>query len=130
VYHRIEFIGRLGNDPESRFTPSGTQVTNFSVAVNMYRKNADGERDDETIWFRVAAWGKLAEICNQYLSKGRLVFVAGEIRPGENGSPRVYQRNDETFGASYEINARDVKFLSQKGEVEESSEEEPEDTPF
>lgn len=124
MYHRIEFIGRLGRDPESRFTPGGTQVTNFSVAVNKYRKDAEGNRDDQTIWIRVTAWGNLAEVCNQYLAKGKLVFVSGELNPDDRGNPVVFQRKDETFGSSYEVTAREVKFLSPRNEAEE-----PEDDP-
>ena len=125
MFHRIECIGRLGRQPEMRYTASGTPVTNFSIACNRYRKDAEGNRDDETIWIRVTTWGNLAETCNEYLDRGRLVFVAGELTPDDNGSPRVWQKQDGSFAASYEMTAREVKFLSPKAEREESEEESP-----
>jgi single-strand DNA-binding protein len=113
-----------------RYTPSGTAVTNFSVASTRRWKNQDGSDGEETVWFRVTAWRNLAEVCNQYLSKGRLVLVEGLIRPGENGGPRVYQRQDGTWGAQYEINANTVRFLGGRGDrVEDTSYSEPEEPP-
>ena len=73
-------------------------------------------RARETIWFRVTAWGKTAEICNQYLRKGMKVFIEGRLRPDTNGSPRVFQRADGTNGSSYEVVASTVKFISPKPE--------------
>ena len=95
-----------------RFTPSGQAVTSFSVATSRsYTTNA-GQKVDETTWFRISVWGAQAEACNQYLSKGRPVLVVGRLRPDpQTGNPRVYTRNDGTPGASYEINALQVKFL-------------------
>jgi single-strand DNA-binding protein len=74
---------------------------------------------EETIWFRVAAWGRLAETCNQYLSKGRLVFVKGRLNPDPvTGNPRIFSRQDGSAGASFEITASQVLFLSSKFEDE------------
>lgn len=108
MYQKIIIIGNLGRDPELRYTPQGSPVCNFDVATN--RKGKDGEQT--TAWFRVTAWGSLAENCNQYLAKGRQVLVEGELRPDpETGGPRTWTRNDGTTGASFEVNARVVKFL-------------------
>ena len=112
MFQQITIVGYLGNDPEMRFTPGGQAVTSFSVATsNSYTNNA-GQKVDETTWFRVSVWGAQAESCKQYLSKGRPVLVIGRLRPDpQTGGPRVFQRNDGTTGASYEVNAQNVKFL-------------------
>ncbi|MBC8504201.1 MAG: single-stranded DNA-binding protein [Anaerolineales bacterium] len=117
MYQKIIIVGNLGGDPEMRYTPGGQAVTNFSVATsNKYTAN-DGQKVDETTWFRVSAWGRLAETCNQYLKRGRKVLVEGRLRPDiQSGGPRVYQRQDGTWAASFEITAQTVKFLSSRGE--------------
>jgi len=111
MYHRVVIAGYLGRDPEMRYTPDGTPVTNFSVATTEKWTGKDSQQQERTIWWRVTAWRRQAEICNQYLSKGRPVLVEGRIRPDENGNPRVFTRNDGTPGASYEVTADVVKFL-------------------
>jgi single-strand DNA-binding protein len=73
-------IGRLGKDPEGKFTPTGKQVTHFSVAVSERWKNRDGENKEYTEWINVEAWGRLGEVCNQYLRKGSLVYVEGRLK--------------------------------------------------
>jgi len=99
MYQKIIIMGNLGNDPEMRYTPQGKPVTNFSVATNRKWTNADGTPGEETIWFRVSAWGKLGEVCNQYLSKGRQVFVEGRLRPDpETGAPRIWTGNAAWVG--------------------------------
>ena len=101
MFQRTQIIGRLGGNPEMRYTSKGTPVTTFPVAV-------DG-RGEKTTWFRVTTWGKLAEVCNEYLGKGWLVFVEGEIAAsawtGKDGEPR----------ATLELTAHTVKFLGGKG---------------
>jgi single-strand DNA-binding protein len=116
-YHTVILVGNLGRDPEMRYTPSGQAVTNFSVAVDDSYTNNSGERVERTIWFRVSTWGKLAEVCNNYLKKGRKVLVEGRmvIDPA-TGGPRTYTRNDGTTGASLEVNANTVRFLSSRSE--------------
>jgi single-strand DNA-binding protein len=117
-YHKILIVGHLGRDPEMRYTPSGQPVTNFSMATTRKWTGSDGNTAEETVWVRVTAWGKLGEICNQYLSKGRLVLVEGRLTPDKDtGGPRVYQRKDGTHGAQYEITAENVRFLGGRGEV-------------
>ena len=111
MYHKITIVGYLGRDPEMRYTADGTPVTNFSVATSRKWNRPDGTQVDETVWFRVSAWRRLAETCNQYLQKGRLVLVEGRMQADERGNPRTFTRNDGTPGASFEVTAQTVKFL-------------------
>jgi single-strand DNA-binding protein len=78
--NKVMIIGNLGKDPEMRFTPNGSPVTTFSVAVGRTYNTTEGERKTETEWFNVVTWNKLAEQCNQFLSKGRLVYAEGRLR--------------------------------------------------
>ena len=107
MYQKLIIIGNLGSNPEMRFTPSGDPVTSFSVATS----RRYGEKD-ETTWFRVSVWGKQAESCNTYLSKGSKVLVEGRLK----SEPNVYQRKDGTWASSYEVAADTVRFLTPKGE--------------
>ena len=111
MYQKIIVIGNLGREPEMRYTPEGNPVTSFSIATSR-RYN----EKEETTWFRITVWGKQAETCNQYLHKGSKVLVEGRLRPDANGNPSVFQRKDGTWGASYEITAETVRFLTPKGE--------------
>ncbi len=135
MYHKIIIVGNLGRDPEMRYTPDGTPVTSFSVAANQSRKNNDGTWGKETIWFRVTVWNRQAEIAAQYLSKGRAVLVEGRLRPDPaTGGPKVYQRQDGSHGAQYEVTASRIVFLSGRGEAAQDSMAAPpaegEDIPF
>lgn len=133
VYQQITIIGNVGKDPELRYTSGGVGVCSFSVAVN---KNivdkATNEKQKKTTWFRVSAWRQLAEVCSQYVHKGMLVLVVGELEV------RTYTGNDGQMQVSIDVTARDVKFLSSKGERSSSGEdyggysggEEPEEIPF
>lgn len=116
MYQKLIIIGNLGSNPEQRFTPSGDPVTQFSVATS--RKY--GEKD-ETTWFRVTVWGKQAESCSKYLSKGSKVLVEGRLKSNADGNPRVYERKDGTWASSYELTAESVRFLTAKGEQVESA---------
>ncbi len=78
--NKVMIIGRLGRDPEMRYTPNGRPVTAFSVAVNRSWTAADGDKREETEWFNVVAWGNLAEICKQHLRKGQTVYVEGRLQ--------------------------------------------------
>lgn len=112
-YQKMILVGNLGKDPEMRYTRDGTAVTSFSMAVNRKWNNSNGTKGEETTWFRVTAWRRTAEIAAQYLTKGREVMVEGRLKPDkETGGPTVYQRQDGTFGASYEIVAERIVFLS------------------
>jgi len=78
--NKVMIIGNLGADPEMRYTANGSAMTNFNVATNRVYTTRDGERREETEWFRVVAWERLAELCSQYLSKGRSVYVEGRMQ--------------------------------------------------
>src|SRR5512139_1802658 len=113
MYHTIIIVGNLGRDPEMRYTPSGQAVTNFNVATNRQYTSSDGQQVKETIWFRVSAWGKQAETCNQYLRQGSRVLVEGRLIPDPaSGGPRIYTRQDGSSGSSFEVSAATVRFLS------------------
>ncbi len=108
---RITIIGNLGNEPEMRFTPSGRPVTTFRVATNWRYTTPEGERKEETEWFSVVAWGRLAEQCNQFLTKGRLVYVEGRLRL------RTWDGPDGQRRARNEIVADRVKFLDRQAAI-------------
>ena len=135
--NKITIIGNVGNEPEMRFTPSGKPVTSFRVATNWVYNSPEGERIQETEWFSVVAWNRLAEQCNQFLAKGRLVYAEGRLHTrnweGQDGQPR----------SRMEVVANRVIFLDRRGagplgeeKVEDKGEEaavpelEPEDLPF
>ena len=117
MYQTIIIVGNLGRDPEMRYTPGGQAVTNFSVATSRKYTGSDGTLVSETVWFRVSAWGKQAETCNQYLHKGSRVLVEGRLVPDNaTGGPRIWTRQDGTPAASFEVSANTVRFLSARGE--------------
>lgn len=124
MYQSVTIIGRLGGDPSMRYTSSGVAVTSFSVATSRKWTDAAGAAQEKTTWFKISAWRKLAETCNQYLHKGSLVMVEGEIdasayTPKDGGEPR----------ASLELTARTVKFLS-RGEAQEAAPQDENEVPF
>jgi single-strand DNA-binding protein len=93
--NRIQLIGRLGKEPEVRSTPKGKQVCTFSLAVSRRWKSSSGETKESTDWFNIEAWGHLGEICKQYLRKGRLVFLEGQLRTDRydhEGDTRYYTK--------------------------------------
>jgi single-strand DNA-binding protein len=117
VFQSLIIVGNLGRDPELRYLSDGKPVTNLSVATNRVYTNAAGEQVKETTWFRVSVFGKQAEACNQYLSKGRLVLVEGSLRADPaTGGPRVWQGQDGSHRASFEMTATTVRFLGGRGE--------------
>ncbi len=133
--NRMTIIGNLGSEPEMRYTPSGRPVTSFRVATNWRYTTSEGERKEETEWFTVVAWGRLAEQCNQFLTKGRLVYVEGRLRM------RSWEGQDGQRRSRNEIVADRVKFLDRQGtaqsaekaaegEESETGELEPDDIPF
>ncbi len=91
--NRMIIIGNLGSEPEMRFTPNGKPVTSFRAATNRRYTTAEGERREETEWFTIVTWGRLAEQCNQFLTKGRLIYVEGRLRThtweGQDGQTRT-----------------------------------------
>jgi single-strand DNA-binding protein len=125
-YQKLVIVGNLGRDPEMRYLQSGQAVTNFNVATNRQYTASNGERVKETTWFRVSAWGRQAETCNQYLKQGSRVLVEGRLNPDrESGSPRVYERKDGTIGSSYEITAERVVFISTRDDQAAYQPEQP-----
>ena len=119
MYQTLIFVGNLGKDPEMRYTPSGKPVTSFSVATSHQYTNNNGETVKETAWFRVTTWGKQAEVCNQYLKKGSKVLVEGHLMPDQaSGGPKTYTKKDGTPGASYDVTANTIRFLSSRAEGE------------
>jgi len=119
TFQTIILIGNLGRDPEMRYTPSGQAVTNFSVATNRQYTASDGQQVKETIWFRVSAWGRQAEVCNQYLRRGSKVLIEGRLNADvATGGPRIWTRQDGTPAASFEVTAQVVRFLSTRQEDE------------
>lgn len=115
-FHTIIVVGNMGRDPEMRYMPNGDPVTNLSVASSRSYTNNQGQKVEETVWFRVSVFGKMAESCNTYLKKGSKVLVEGRLNADKNGGPRVWTRQDGTPGASFEITAQTVRFLSTRGE--------------
>lgn len=110
-WHQTIIVGNLGGDPELRYMQNGRAVCNFSVAVSeRWRDRQTNEQQERTTWYRVAVWGPQAENCNTYLAKGRRVLVTGNV------SARGYINNNGEAAASLDLNARDVRFLSSRGE--------------
>ena len=110
-FNKIVIVGYLGRDPEIRYTPQGTAVCHFSVATTEKKKDRAGEAQDVTTWFRVSAWGRQAEVANQYLSKGRQVYVEGRLRLEEFTDREGNRRQ------SLEVSATDLHFLGSRGDT-------------
>jgi single-strand DNA-binding protein len=120
MYQTIILMGNLGKDPEMRFTPSGQPVTTLSVATNRRYNNTNGQPVKETTWFRITVWGKQAEACNQHLHKGSRVLVEGRLTPDpETGGPHIWKNNGK-YGASFEVTASAVRFVSSREDTDES----------
>ena len=120
MYQTIILIGNLGKDPEMRFTPGGQPVTTLSVATNRRYNGQNGQPVKETTWFRVTVWGKQAESCNEFLHKGSKVLVEGRLTPDpETGGPHIWENNGKV-GASFEVTASTVRFLSGREDQEEA----------
>jgi len=109
-FNKIIVVGYLGRDPELRYTSDGTPVCNFSVATTERRKDRQGEMQDITTWFRVNVWRRQAEVANQYLKKGKLVYVEGRLTQSE------YQDREGQTRTSLEIQASDIQFLGSRGD--------------
>lgn len=126
--NRIQIIGHVGADAEMRFTPSGKPVTNFNVAVNRKYQTPDGEKKENTEWFSIVAWNKLAETCSQFVAKGMTIFVSGRVQLHK------WESSDGGERSRMEIYANTVLFLDKKsGSVMagiEPDEIEPDDIPF
>ena len=118
--NKVMIIGNVGNEPEMRFTPNGKPVTSFSVATNWVYTSPEGERRQETEWFSVVAWNRLAEQCNQFLAKGRLVYAEGRIHTHN------WESQDGQPHSRIEVIANRVIFLDRRGAAP-LSEEKPDE---
>ncbi len=110
MLNKVMVIGRLGQDPEMRYMPSGDPVANFSVATSEYFRNKEGQRQEKTEWFRVVVYGKQAENVNTYLKKGSQVYVEGSLRT------QKWQDKQGIDRTTVEINARTIQFLDRRGD--------------
>ena len=123
MVNRVMLVGRLGRDPEQRFTSSGTPVTNFSLATDERWKDQSGERQTRTEWHQIVVWGKLAEICSQYLNKGKLVFIEGRLQT------REWDDRDGNRRRTTEIVASDMQMLGSRSEEQGMRESAPAPAP-
>jgi len=93
--NRVQLMGRLGKDPEGKFTPTGKKVTHFSIAISNRWKSKEGEAKEYTEWVNVEAWGRLGEVCQEYLKKGSLIFIEGRLKTDryeDKGETRYYTK--------------------------------------
>lgn len=105
---RVNFVGRLGFDPDPKYTSDGTMVVDLRIAT----KSIKGD----TAWADVTTWGRLAENCNEYLQKGDLIMVVGRLEfDPETGGPVIFDRKDGSIGSSFEVTATDIEFISTGG---------------
>ena len=108
--NKVMIIGHLGRDPEMRYTPSGRPVASFSVAVSRNWKSSNGERKSETEWFKIVAWGRLAEICKEYLHKGQQVYIEGRLQT------RQWEDKEGQQRTSVEVVANEMTMLGERRE--------------
>lgn len=120
MFQQIVLIGNLGQQPEMRYTPSGTAVANFNLAVNKRSTNAEGQVQEKTIWFRITAWEKRAELASQYLHKGSKVMVVGELNEA-----RAWSDREGVLRASMEVTAHEIKFLDSRSREQEGGSNRP-----
>jgi single-strand DNA-binding protein len=113
--NKVMIIGRLGRDPEMRYTPSGRPVTTFNVVTDRSWNTSDGERHTETEWFNVVAWGNLAEICKQHLVKGQQVYIEGRLQT------RRWEDQEGNKRSAIEIVANEMIMLGDRRETNSSS---------
>ncbi|HEY7181336.1 MAG TPA: single-stranded DNA-binding protein [Blastocatellia bacterium] len=109
-FNKITIVGYLGRDPELRYTPQGTALCKMSIATTERRKNAAGETEEHTTWFRVTTWGRQAELANEYLAKGRQVYVEGRLRLEE------YTDREGQKRYSAEVSATEIQFLGHRSD--------------
>lgn len=108
--NKVILVGNLGRDPELRYTGGGQAVANFTLATTRTWSDKDGKKQEKTEWHRIVAWGKLAEICGQYLTKGKLVYIEGRLET------REWTDRDGNKRTTTEINARDMQMLGGRGD--------------
>jgi single-strand DNA-binding protein len=113
--NKVILIGRLGKDPEVKYTPSGAPVAKFTLATDEVFKDRAGEQQRRTEWHTIVAWNKLAEICGEYLTKGKQVYIEGSIRS------RQWEDQSGNKRTAYEIVARDMRMLGSKADTERAA---------
>lgn len=106
MYQQLTLLGFTGNDASMRYTPSGTAVANFSLAVNNRYTNAAGEPVDEVTWFRITTWNRMAETAGEYIRKGQFLLIVGALKP-----PHTWIDDQGQAQASLEVTARTIRFL-------------------
>jgi len=117
--NKVILIGNLGSDPEVKYTPSGTAVANFNVATNESWVSKDGKKEEKTEWHKIVVWSKLAELCGEYLAKGRPVYLEGRLQT------RDWNDKDGNKRYTTEIVAQTIQFLGSPGERGERGEGRP-----
>jgi single-strand DNA-binding protein len=125
MLNKVILIGRLGKDPEVHYTPDGKMITNFNLATDEQWKDKNGEKMQRTEWHKIVVFGKLAEICGNYLVKGKLVYLEGKLQT------RSWENKDGVKQYTTEIVANDMKMLGDKQKAEAEPPQPPqEDVPF
>lgn len=114
--NKVILVGRLGQDPELRYTPSGAAVANFSVATNEAWTDKSGQKQERTEWHRIVVWGKQAELCNQYLGKGRQAYIEGRLQT------RQWQDQSGQTRYTTEVHAQTIRFLGSGANAQNSAE--------
>jgi single-strand DNA-binding protein len=117
--NKVMLIGRLGRDPEMRYTASGTAVVNFSMATNHFTKDQDGNNSDQTEWHNIVAFGRTAEVAGEYLTKGRLVYIEGRLQT------RSWDDQNGQKKYKTEVVCSNLQLLGSKGEGGQTVEDEP-----
>lgn len=117
MVNKVILIGRLGADPEIRYTPSGAEVATFRMATTETWTNKNGEKEERTDWHRVVAWRGLAKICGEYLNKGKLVYIEGKIRT------RSWEDREGNKKYITEIEATEMRMLGGAGEASRRTKE-------
>lgn len=124
MVNKVILVGRLGKDPEVRYTPDGTMVTNFTMATDESYKDKNGEKVQKTEWHRIVTYRKLAEICGNYLTKGKLVYIEGKIQT------RTWEDKEGTKRNTTEIIANNMQMLDSKGQGQGKADDMIPDAPF
>jgi single-strand DNA-binding protein len=116
--NKVILVGNLGSDPQIRYTPNGTAVANFNIATTERFTNKNGEKESRTEWHRIVAWGRLAEICNEYLKKGKQIYVEGRLQT------RQWEDKDGNKQKSTEIVANNMVMLGRAGDAGDAAPQE------
>ena len=126
TFNKVLLIGRLTRDPELKYTPSGTAVANFGLAINRTYKDTNGEKVEDVCFIDIVAWERLAEVASEYLAKGRQAFIEGRLQM------HIWEKEDGEKRSKLEVVAQNVQFLdgSKINEGKEGADEADKDVPF